>query len=608
MPKLSELLGANASTAHHSSKVADALRRAGVPDSAELRRVLALPRRQLDIEPQVVRYPDPVSGTWTFDCTPFYARLTEPCDDSRCAYCADGPPRLRGVQSAILTEAAQANGGLFNVGVGQGKTLASILLHSAMQARRTVLTVPPNLRAQLLDDDEPILRRHFRLPPIYAPSRGDQIGPDGVYVVGYSELSQTNASDLLDKIRPDLIVSDEAQNLRHKTSARTRRFLRYMRANQCRLVVLSGTLFDESILDFAHLSEFSLRKSSPVPNNYADLVAWADAIDNAGELGHTEPGALQLFCEQGESVRQGFQRRLLDTPGVISTTELSCAVPLEIRLIDMQPPQEIQDALATLRKTWAWDEQEYMLAIDISRIARTLAQGYFYRQIWPNGERDQEWLDARNAWHRAIRERLARTNQVGHDSPALLVAAAERGDWTPREWWEWQAVADREPPSREAVELSRWLVEHAAQWAAAGPAGIVWVDGPVVGQWLADAGIPYYGEGSDSELLRADPTRTIACSMRAHGTGKNLFSWSRNLILRVSGSGLFNEQLLGRTHRPGQRAERVRADFLITCPEARLAWEGALVKARRIQETMRQPQRLLWASIVDGLSESDLIL
>jgi hypothetical protein len=606
MPKLSELLGVDASTVHHASKIADALRRAGVPDSAELRRIAALPRRQLDIGPEAVRYVAP-SPSPDIDCTPLYARLSAPCGDPRCQYCADGPPRLRGVQSAMLCEAAQANGGLFNAGAGQGKTLASILFHSVLEARRTVVIVPPNMRAQMLGVDEPALRRHFHLPPVYAPSKDDPIGPDGVYVIAYSELSATGASDLLDQIEPDLIVPDEAQNLKNRNSARTRRFMRYMNAHACRLVAMSGTLLDTSICDFAHLSEYALRKGSPVPLHYPDLVAWADAIDNAGEPGHTEPGALTVFCEPGESVRQGFQRRLTETSGVISTTEIACSVPIQVRLISVQPPQVVQDALAALRKTWAWDEQEYVLELDILRVARMLAQGWFYRQIWPAGQRDQEWLDARNAWNRAIRQRLLHTNQVGLDSAALLTAAAERGDWTPGEWWNWLAVRERPEPGKEAIELSRYLVDHAVRWASAGSPGIVWVDGPVLGSWLHEAGIPYYGEDSDSELIQADPNRTIACSMKAHGTGKNLPAWSRNLLLHVSPSGLRNEQLIARTHRSGQRAGLVQVDVLLTCPETRLAWESALHKARRIQETMKQPQRLLAATIVDGLSEDALV-
>ncbi len=506
----------------------------------------------------------------------------------------------------MLLEAASANGGFFNVGVGQGKTLASLLFHDALQATRTALLVPAPLRSQLLKIDEPRLRKHFRLGPVLSVSDVGS-GKPGTYVIAYTELSDTSASGLLDILKPDLIVADEAQALRHKDAARTRRFLRYMRANPTRFVCMSGTLANRSILDFAHLIDLALGHNSPVPSHYPDLVSWADAIDNEGEDGHTEPGALEVLRDDGENLRQGFQRRLVETPGVISTTVSACSSALEIRIKRPPMPAPVLLALDKLRASWAWGDEEYQDHLEISRVTRQLTQGFYYRLVWPNGIKDEIWLEGRNNWRRAVRQRLTHSNRAGLDSPALLEAAAIRGDWTPPEWFDWVALKDRVAPGNEAVELDRWLVNYALQWSKdnAGAFCIIWVDSPVIGNWLRDLGIPYFGEGADDALTKAHPTThpIIACSARAHGTGKNLQAWSRNLVLYPMASGGAWEQLMGRTHRPGQADSLVAMDVILATQEAERSFEQAKKDARFIEDTTGQPQKLNFATYLDDQSQ-----
>src|SRR6185312_10299644 len=192
-------------------------------------------------------------------------------------------------------------------------------------------------------------------------------------------------------------------------------------------------------------------------------------------------------------------RRIIETPGVVHTKTMSCSAGLEINTIQITPPLVIQKALEDLNKLWAWDGQEFDKAIDLAKYERTLTQGFFYRLVWPNGQRDQVWLDARNNWRRVIRAKLAHQNREGQDSPALLEAMAERGEWTPDEYWKWIVQRDKPEPGKEAIELSRWMIPVIQKWMARGP-GIIWVNSPTVGQWLAEEKIPFFGEGADKEL------------------------------------------------------------------------------------------------------------
>lgn len=597
---LSERLGVNAATVHPNSRIAAALATQGVSKTPELMRVVGLPRRKFD----VANYPD---------ASILYARGS--CGRINCTYCKSGGPSLRPIQNAILVEAAQNSGAFVAAGVGAGKTLASFLLYDALDSTTTVLLVPPSLRDKTLNTDLPDLQKHFKLPPIYASGDWEKDKP-GVYVLGYSEISDTDNSDLLDQIKPDLIIADEVQSLKRKESARTRRFLRFMRSCPCRFVGMTGSPVSRSIKDFAHLVELALGKGSPLPADYPSLAQWADAIDNEGKEGATAIGALSLLCEDNESARDGFRRRFMETPGIIATEELSCDLPIEIREFICASPQLVQDALNKLEQEWAWDSEEYTNALDISRLQGQITRGYFKRIKWPSGKKTADdilWLEARNGWHRAIRARLKHSNRVGQDSPALLEALAESGVWTPGEWVSWLPHKARKEPAREVIEISQWLVDKAEIWSKL-YTGIIWVGTPVLGNWLEARGIPYFGEGEDQALnayaaacLRGDDTpRTIACSIWAHGTGKNLQAWSHNLVLYPPAQGAIWEQMIGRTHRPGQNADKVTVDVVLGSLTALNSWEQAKEDGKFIEQATGLKQRLNQATKVASAGDRRL--
>lgn len=550
----------------------------GVSRTPEFERILNLPRR--------AKLP-------ADDATPVFRK-------------PGGTMTLRPLQSAALIEAAGSSGGFMSLGVGEGKTLITLLLPEAMQARCAVLLVPAQLKAQLLKQDVPNYGIHFRLPKIcngYGPIVGDR----ELWIVAYSELSSATQGDVLERIKPDLIIADEAHNLRHKDAARTKRFLRYFKANPgTKFVALSGTMTTRSVRDYAHLIELALRKNSPVPVGYRELESWAEALDVSEEP--APPGALMLFCNEGENARQGFRRRLVESYGVVASEEASLGTSLIIRGRDPGMSKLAVYALATLRRTWCWDEEEYEDAMSLSRVARQLALGFYYKWDWPGGKSDDEWIRYRANWHAAVRHFLTYNNRPGLDSPLLVAAATARGDLPKLAefWGAWAAVKDRKPPPVIPVWLDAFMIEDVARWAQEGP-GIVWVEHTAVGEKIAaDLGFPYFGPGSDAALLQATPENTpmgvIVCSMKAHGTGKNLQAWSRNLVTCPPANGAVWEQLLGRTHRPGQLADEVTVDVYLHTNEFKAAWVSALNDARYREDTTGQKDRLNYASkiFVDG--------
>lgn len=570
-----------------ASKVGKAQRREGVRDSHELKRILTIERRP------------PIIDT-AEDLTDEFRKPGAP-----------GKMRLWPVQSAALGEARRA-GGLFGaLGVGQGKTLTSLLMGSALNARMTVILVPPALRAQLINVDIPRLSKEWQIPLAR------------IRVVAYSQISSATSADILEDIKPDLIVADEAHSLRYRTAARTKRFLRYMKDHpECRFVGLSGTMTRRSLKDYQHLAELALRKNSPLPNHFPTLGEWAEALDVSDDP--MPPGALLQLCTDEELgdvaklwenedehvmenvqhvVREAFRRRLVETPGVVATAESAIGTSLIINAVRPMVPAEIQQEIMNVRARWEIQGEELVDALAVARVARQLAAGFYYRWAWPDGVPDVEWLDARKEWNREVRE-ILRLSRKGLDSPMLIAAAIERGEYESTTYARWRAVKDRPEPPREAVWIHDFLIKAAIAWAEknaskAAPA-IVWYLHTTVGERLAAAtGWPFFGPGTKANealtQVDAQATPVIICSAKAHGVGKNLQPFCQNLLTTPIPGGADMEQLIARTHRPGQLADEVTVDVFVHTTETEAAFRNSVRDACYIESTTGQRQKLNFA-------------
>lgn len=532
----------------------------GVQHSKELDRVIALPRRPLD-----------------------FANFPNQTDRHKTDH---GTMKLWPIQSAALLEIEKMNGGFLPIGVGHGKTLISLLAPSVLGSKCAVILVPPQLRNQLKGNDIPELGKHFKL------------GTEFV-IVAYSELSSSTKADVLDTLKPDLIVADECHSLRHKSSARTKRFMRYMKENpRTRFVALSGTITSRSLKDYAHLIAYALRGASPLPLHYAALEEWAAAIDVS--YAPLAPGALKkLYRKESDDVRTAFRSRLVQSFGVVATEEGSIGTSLTIYRRTPIVPKKVIEALERLRKTWCIGEEEIQDALEFSKVARQLASGFYYRWEWPQGKVDEEWLDARKNWHREVRRYLSHSSRAGRDSPGLLSMAAAKGEWEAESWPAWERLRHRPTPPTVAVWLDNFVVKDAVKWASEGP-GIIWYTHSALGEEVAAAGgFPLFGSGNEASriltTLTSKDAPVIVCSAAAHGTGKNLQSWARSIFTTVS-AGASMEQWLGRTHRPGQQADEVTADIYAHTSECIAAFESSLRDARYIEDTTGQRQKLNYAA------------
>ena len=130
-----------------------------------------------------------------------------------------------------------------------------------------------------------------------------------------------------------------------------------------------------------------------------------------------------------------------------------------------------------------------------------------------------------------------------------------------------------------------FMVMDAVAWARVSP-GIIWFDHVAFGHRVAELGrFPYYGGGNEASraILGEYGKRTIVASIAAHGTGKNLQVFNRNLITTMPANDGVMEQLVGRTHRQGQLKD-VTVDFYSHTKEE----IDALVSARSQADYVRQ--------------------
>ncbi len=549
-----------------------------VPESPDLARVLALPRRVLVPTPELA--------------AAYTNRLKTPT----------GTMVLKPIQAAALSELSEV-GGLFGaLGAGEGKTLVALLAPVVLNAIRTVLLVQPALVGQLVERHYPAYSHHFVLPPLRTLADVGS-GLPGVYVVSYATLSSKKRSRLLTEINPDLIIFDEAHHAA-RDSARGRRIRHHFDIrSQTRLVCLSGTMLNNSLTEGYYLADKALGPGSPFPRRRRVAEEWAAVVDPVPDP--APPGALvQLRTRPDQPLRDAFRSRLVETRGVVASGDERLGTSLVINRRDFETPPAVVAALAGLETTWTTpDGVEINDAMTKARHALELSAGFYLRQTWPRGEPldvREAWLSARREWYREVHHFLTYTPRPGLDSPALLEEAAAAGVRPSAAWTRWAAIQHTARPESEAVVIDDGLFKDAVTWGRAN-AGVIWYENPVVGESIATlGGFPIYGDGSHAAraLIADDHPGTICVSVNAHGEGTDglQLRYARQLVTCPSASGRVWEQLLARLHRHGQPADEVSCDVYQHTHAYRKALDAAAGRADFVQELLGATPRLKYAS------------
>ena len=534
-----------------------------IPDSFDLSRILDLPQRNGDHigERIAVRLSD---------------RLRR----------KGGTMTLRPLQALGLVEAHDYGGILAFLPVGEGKTLLSYLLPVVMKAERPLLLVPGSMHNKLDSKTTAEFRelaQHWTCHPNYQ-------------IESYQMISRH--PDRIDAINPDVIICDEVDKLKDSRSAVTKRVYRYLRrkakeGKPVRFCGLSATPSNRSFREWWHIQQWALPPElQPLPYDFMTVQAWDDAL--AEKRRTLRPvGALAAFGgPKRKDVLIGFGKRLRLTPGIISSEQSKVDAHIEITIKRLDLP-EVEEPLALMRETWETpDGVEFSEAVDLWRHARELGNGFYYR--WKHQPPD-EWRDARREFHAYIRETLSHSRSL--DTMLQVVTAHPAAP----EVSHWQDVKDSFKPITEPVWLTDSVLKYAADWARK-TGGLVWVEHRAVGIRLnKEFSLTYFGQGGMS--ASGETIRTFkgpaAVSSLAVAYGFNLQDrYSENLILNAQPTGKQYEQLLGRTHRYGQRARVVRAEVLITVPEQEFGFQQARDDATYAEQCSGQRRKLCLARYV----------
>lgn len=474
--------------------------------------------------------------------------------------------------------------------VGGGKMLLAYLIFAVLKAKRPLYVLP---KSMLKDTQQEVLKysADWRGPPaskisylsyqkLSSPSSAEKIVAGKVVKVG-----------ILQALRPDVVVLDECQAQSNRSSIGTRRMNAYKEEYPDTIVItLSGSYLRESVNNAAHLFGWSLGENNPLPNDsFEERMRWASAIDEKQGIGaRTEFGALLQLMNEDEETRfnetddpddqraivcEAVGRRILETPGVIGSQDGPLGIPISInaRFVSKECAQ-IEESLRLMiegdrkekRKKWTLPDGTLLTdSFAVARVRYTMNCGFYQVQDPPP---PKEFVEGRKEWAKLVRMRLAHNGQ-NIDSEKNLKIAIEEGHFKdlrePLAKWNFlqaeytRLTGKKEPPSK-SLWFSDEVIEQVAEWFDEQGTGIVWVGYIELGARLSrELDIPYFGAGkvdaAGRHITQMKKGERCVASIGACGTGTNLQHFhSKGLWL-----GSPSEQPLGRTHRPGQEAERV---------------------------------------------------
>jgi len=559
------------------ARVGRMFKRDGVPNTSELQRILNLPRR--------VWKDDPRLGELVEVLTTY---LKKP----------EGTMELWPVQAKALEELHDLGFLFGKLPIGEGKTLVSFLaprvLDTDGRPTRALLIVPAKLREKTYAEFS-VLREHWQ------ESAWVLREP----VVSYEKISREGGTELLEELAPDLLILDEAHRVKNLSAACTRRINAYIEAHRPRVVAMSGTFTNRSLLDFAHILRWCMPgEKMPLPQIKQELEVWAAALDEMkfnGKRVEVDVGALKRFCRDEEftrvGVREAFKRRLNETPGIVAVEAKGCAASLNVVLTPVIGYRERTREFARKLRAGEKPNGDAVTDDDLAarwRIFRTLTSGFWL--AW-QPQPPEKWLKARRAWKASAR-RVLEQHWPGLESEALVAKAASRdalpgvvnpGSIVVSAYREWKSIENEHRHDVVPVWVDDTMLRFVDDWRK-DHVGIVWVSEVALGERLqADLGLPYFHElGRCGKKLidDADPKDgCIVASVGSNAEGRNLQRWNDNLVVSLPPTGSVVEQMVGRTHRPGQEADEVWVEIALGCDVEFECWLQAMRDVRYAEAT-----------------------
>ncbi len=552
--------------------------------SADFRRILALPVREPAIEdPELTALMNRwLARTWPLPL----CNCGTPTEVHHPTCTGVG---LRHAQARAIGECITAKGGICALGVGVGKTLTAILLATAFKLEhgieRPLILCPSGLV------------KPFQRAIVRAREHWQVVTGLEHRVIGYGRLSIVGSEELLERMAPGVVIADESQNLAGRKSARGMRFDRLFKACPgTRFIGLSGTIVKRSPVDYAHLMRRALGEdNTPLPKSWPEMDQWAAAVTINAETG--EPmlpaGCLPELGDPGDGAIIAFGKRVLRTPGVVSTKGASVDASICARILRPKLPKELESAIASVVETWEIPGGHVIAdALGMHRAVSQLSLGFYSKLVFPPQADREAWYEARRNWARFVRE-STRKWSMKLDSELAVTNAVDGGrlEDPERRLAGWREMKTKVTPQNVTVWLDRdYAPSLAEKWLKDG-GGLVWSGWIPAGERIAEAlGLQWYGAGSDAE---ADaPFKSAVLSVKTNKEGRNLQFTNRSLYLTMSPAADEWQQVIGRQHRQGQKSDTVFIDFFAPSDVAYGKLQDARARAVWLATQTGEPQKL----------------
>lgn len=536
------------------------------------------------------------------------------------------PSRLNWLQAYAIHEFIRRRGGYFQLPVGTGKTLITFVLPYAMSAAvapvlRPVLVVPVNLIEKTRIEFNR-LALHWQSPP------------NPFTIMGLRRLTSEKNVDLLERIKSDLYLLDEVDQLSNQESSMAKRLARDIDERLIDTGAFTGTGGRFSILDVSHFLTWALKEHAPVPleehiPGLREVEVWASALDEKtpGEWSRgtrsTRPGVLldlidldvdaELQAENDAALLNGeepfyengldelslarliFRKRLQSTEGCIISNHDSCDKALTIKMHTAPEDRAIERAFVDFRRMRLPNGDVIEDSIVYWSQARNLGKGFFREWIEPPPD---WWNEPRKAYFKLCEKIIRRTAWTG--TPLDTRRAVHNAFPDAPEVLEWEAVKDEWEGETQVVWLSSSVAEHMAEWATKRHV-LAWDCSVDFCEAVAElAGLPFFGEkGEDSRgrsIETHDGATSVVLTTGANLRGRNLQDrWHENVIAGGLQSARDLEQWFGRTHRFLQEHDVV-ANILLTSGDSLYSFDRASVEARFVLQTQGHRQKLLRAA------------
>lgn len=452
-------------------------------------------------------------------------------------------------------------------------------------------------------------------------------------VFNYEEVSREKGQQRLFDYKPDMIIADEAQALKNRNASCTKAVEHYMYENPTtQFVALTGTPTARSPMDFWHLMFWCLREHMPFPRVHSEAELWAEAIRETKDLNSTRPDARvfsgwlppdykpvgnahTLFAALEEPLRKAriaFGNRFSNCRGVVTDDDANdIGSALRISRLDWDPGPVAREAIETLRETKTTPNGvELTMPTEVWALERQLASGFWY--YWDPQPPDW-WLQPRRTWGWYLREILFREGMFFDTyshlrlfSPKQVASAILQNrlkDYKVQQaYHDWIKVKDDYSYTKIAQWIDSGVLNRAAKWLSS-EGGIVWTEHKAFGDKLSEiTGVGFCSDqGLDQKGVLIDDYkgRPVIASVRANHQGRNLQAWNQNLGVTFPPNGAVMEQLLGRTHRPGQLSDTVYFSWVNACEAQLNGFHQLLADARYIEQSTGQRQKLNFADKID---------